>query len=105
MACHLEAINQADVREEVADLVTLSYAKLLKHDANESARLILACSRWGFFYLDLEGGEPLGYLENVENIFGVARDYFAQPLELKKRDTLDDFRAFNICGQVYASYY
>jgi hypothetical protein len=45
-------------------------------------------------YLNLEAGQPRRYLDAVDALFDVARDYFAQSLEVKKGDSLEDFRVF-----------
>lgn len=84
--------------DEVADLITISFAKLEARDQDEEARLLEACTKWGFFYLDVGQAKPLGYLKAVDDLFELSKEYFARPLDEKKRDTPDDFDTFNICG-------
>ena len=82
----------------VADLAVISYEKLLRKDPSEKALLHSACVDWGFFYLDLGGSGTESYLRAIESLFGVAKDYFAKPLEEKLRDTKKDISIFNVCG-------
>lgn len=82
---------------DIADLVVLSYDGLLHGGGSEASSLLAACSEWGFFYLDLRFGTQ-EVLTTVEQLFGVAREYFAKPLEEKLKDTHDDQDIFPICG-------
>ncbi|KAI8258385.1 2OG-Fe(II) oxygenase family oxidoreductase [Colletotrichum sp. SAR11_239] len=92
-----EAVAGGDTN--IADLVVLSYEGLLRGDDDESAKLLSACAEWGFFYLDLgPGGQEI--LETVDQLFSVAKEYFARPLEEKLRDSHDDEGILKICGQL-----
>jgi isopenicillin N synthase-like dioxygenase len=91
--------NNPTSSDKVADLAIISYEKLLHKDEAEAANLLHACTEAGFFYLDLRGTGSKGYLEVVNDIFGLSKDYFAKPLEEKLNDTnKDDISVFNICG-------
>jgi isopenicillin N synthase-like dioxygenase len=82
----------------VANLTVVSYEKLLSNDQDESSRLLSACREWGFFYLDLTSTESASYLRTVNELSGVSKEYFAQPLDYKLKDTREEWSLFNICG-------
>ncbi len=85
--------------DKIADLTVISYEKLLRKDVTEAALLLSACAEWGFFYLDLGGGNGESYRQTVDKLFGVSKNYFAKPIEEKLKDTMDeDMEVFNICG-------
>jgi hypothetical protein len=99
MALSTSVSNNATSDDKIADLIVISYEKLLGKDEAEAARLLLACTEAGFFYLDLGGNETKGYLDMVTDLFEVSKDYFAKPLQEKLKDTnRDDITLFNICG-------
>lgn len=84
---------------EVADLAVIKYRNLLLEDPTERSSLLEACSRWGFFYLDLsdvERGQE--HLIAVKDVLDFSKEYFARPLDKKLCDTSQDFATFNICG-------
>lgn len=87
-----------DNEYEVANLTVIRYEKLLRKDATEAAVLHAACAEWGFFYLDLGGSETKDYRETVDALFGVAKEYFAKPLEEKLEDMSKEIEVYNICG-------
>ncbi|KAM0667278.1 hypothetical protein ACQRIU_005133 [Beauveria bassiana] len=81
----------------VANLVVIIYDRLQRRDADEAARLHLACVEWGFFYLDLgDGGREM--LKTVDELLPIAREYFAKPFEEKLKDTHENEDIFHICG-------
>ena len=90
--------NEQGSEYGVADLTVISYDKILRKDAAEAALLFSACVDWGFFYLDLASNITEDYRQTVHSLFGVAKEYFAKPLEEKLKDTKKDIDAFNICG-------
>lgn len=87
-----------DNEYQVANLTVVSYEKLLRKDATEAALLHSACAEWGFFYLDLGDGQTKDYRETVNALFGVAKEYFAKPLEEKMNDMSTEIEVYNICG-------
>ena len=80
-----------DVR--VCPLPRLSLHRLLNKNADESERLWDACSKLGFFYLDLRGAKnaalngchPDGdtFLEDADRLFNVSDKFFELPVEEK----------------------
>ena len=84
---------------KIANLAIISYEKLLCKDAAEAVLLLSACAEWGFFYLDLGGGNGESYRKTVGELFDVSKGYFAKPIEEKLKDTMDEeIEVFNICG-------
>jgi isopenicillin N synthase-like dioxygenase len=82
----------------LANLPTISYEKLLKHDVAESASLFEACTGWGFFYLDLRATELENYRNLVSRLQVVSKNYFNLPLEQKMKDKNEEWAKFRICG-------
>ena len=71
---------------QVAPLNTINYSRLSTKDLLEVDRLIKSCEELGFFYLDLENHPNGQILKDVNSIFRIIKDYFEQPLEVKKKD-------------------
>ena len=94
-----QASSAPNSDDRIADLMVISYEKLLSKDEAEAARLLHACSEAGFFYLNIDGIETKGYLDMVNDLFGVSKEYFSKPIEEKLKDTnKNDITIFNICG-------
>jgi len=77
----------------VANLLTISLAKLHAKDPAELDRLYKGASNTGFFYLDLRGdieGDRL--LAHLPSIYALADKYFAQSEEAKEKDIRHDIR-------------
>jgi isopenicillin N synthase-like dioxygenase len=103
MACSSTVSHAATSNDRIAALTIINYDKLSKHDPEQSALLLSACAEAGFCYLDLENWNGSSYLKDVDTLFDVGKQYFAQPLEVKKKDTNQDISLFNICGQGFSS--
>ena len=74
----------------VADLVTLSYAKLLQQDTAEANRLLSAAQQEGIFYLGFDASHQLSELRNnVNTLF----DLGAQTMENEKCE-LEQYSTF-----------
>lgn len=95
--------NAATRDDQIAGLTVVDYEKLSQRDSEQSVLLLSACAKAGFCYLDLQSWKNRKYLDNVDTLFDVGKQYFAQPLEVKKRDTNEEISLFNICGQVILS--
>lgn len=95
-----DEINQAITQEDskVANLAVVNHQKIRAGDVTEQEVLFKACVKYGFFYLDLSHDEDVEYLEVVDRMFEVSKEYFARPLEEKLKDTAKDMNTFNICG-------
>lgn len=65
-------------------LPTLHLDLLRAGDKGESKKLLEACRKEGFFYLDLTSDPAL--LSYWEEMLAVSKQYFEQPLEVKMRD-------------------
>lgn len=91
---------EAPVPGEIANLSIISFQKLLNEDAEEASKLFSACSKWGFFYLDLASDESEPYRASAGRLQDFAVQYFHRPLEEKMQDTNDAWETFNICGYV-----
>jgi len=90
--------NLPEREYQIADLAVISYEKLLRKNPAEMTSLLSACVNWGFFYLDLGGSNTENYLETMNALFGVSKEYFARPLEEKLKDTKQEVSVYNICG-------
>ncbi|KAH8646946.1 hypothetical protein BGZ60DRAFT_474569 [Tricladium varicosporioides] len=77
----------------VANLLTISLAKLHAKEPTELDRLNKGASNTGFFYLDLrgdtEGDRLLGLLPEI---YALGDKYFAQPKEAKVKDIRHDIK-------------
>ena len=83
----------------IADLIVISYEKLLRKDSTEAALLLSACADSGFFYLDFGGSKGDNYRKTVDELFSVSQEYFVKPIEEKLKDMRDEeMEVFNICG-------
>ncbi|TPX10756.1 uncharacterized protein E0L32_008325 [Thyridium curvatum] len=87
---------QEDDQIPTADLVVVSYDSLRRGEHAEVTALFSACTERGFFYLDLTGEDNLVV---VEQLFGVAKEYFSKPLEEKLKDMHSEQDVFHICGR------
>lgn len=68
----------------VATLDTINFQSLERNDQTEIDKLVRSCKKSGFFYLDLKEDE--GYLASLQDLYGLAEDYFDQPENLKMKD-------------------
>lgn len=82
----------------IAPLLRLSLQRLLDGDEDERERLWQACTELGFFYLDLRGAyshDPIdvdgsGFLDEADNLFKVAEEFYALPVHEKQKYDLKD---------------
>lgn len=74
--------NQSIV-PKTAELHTVIFSKLLDQDDVELAKMISACQRDGFFYLNLldKGSDKM--FKDLDNLTQIMKDWFAQPVESK----------------------
>ncbi|KAL8704840.1 MAG: hypothetical protein Q9201_002035 [Fulgogasparrea decipioides] len=72
---------------ETANLHTVNFSRLIDQDSNELAKMISACERDGFFYLNLleKGSEK--FLSDLDALDRLVKGWFKQPLESKKEQT------------------
>jgi len=84
--------------ENIASLAIINYQKLLLGNESEILAMYSASTQWGFFYLSLEDIEDEDYLEHVQRLFGVSKEYFEKPPTEKLKDTWTEPEVFNICG-------
>ncbi len=85
-------------RDLLAELAVVNYEKLLKKDPAEASKLLSACTKIGFFYLDLSSLAAENYRNLVSALDQVSLEYFSRPLKEKLKDTDNDWEVFNICG-------
>ncbi|EKD12996.1 uncharacterized protein L3040_007079 [Drepanopeziza brunnea f. sp. 'multigermtubi'] len=93
------AISFADHDIPVANLSTISLAKLRAQDPAERAHLVQATSQRGIFLLDLRGdAEGERVLAHLPDVFAVEEKYFSQSAEAKAEDIRHDIRASQDLG-------
>jgi isopenicillin N synthase-like dioxygenase len=84
---------------DIADLAVVHYDRILQQDADACHVLLEACREWGFFYLDFGSDDEVKeYFHLMRELLDFSRDYFAQSIDEKLKDTRKDFATFNICG-------
>lgn len=101
MASHLSnpASGEAPGGVSIAQLTTISLARLHKKDPAEIALLHRVSSNAGFFYLDFRGdAETEGVLAHHSDVNAVVKKYFDQPTEAKAEDTRLDIKASQDLG-------
>lgn len=77
----------------IANLPTISLAKIEDGDIGEIVALERAASLEGFFYLDLnEGLVGQEILSNLEVVYDTAEKYFSQADEKRAGDVRDDIK-------------
>lgn len=84
-----------DGREvNLTPLETINMAAIARGDRAEADKLYAVCRRVGFFYLDLQESypefDPQWYLKELQELYRMQATYFQQPLETKKKDTIDE---------------
>ena len=68
----------------VAQLPTISLAKLISQDEHESRELFHACNATGFFLLDFRGTqEGEVFIDETETVFELNEKFYALPQEEK----------------------
>lgn len=67
----------------VAQLRTISFARLIARDAEEQAKLLSAAEQDGFWYLDLNESESNGLWDDYAAVLKVMGMWFNQPIENK----------------------
>ncbi|KAG7292255.1 hypothetical protein NEMBOFW57_002290 [Staphylotrichum longicolle] len=74
----------------LAPIATVSYKQLLDGNHNDASRVLEAAQTHGFFYLDLQGA-PEGdtFLSEAEQLYALAKDAFASPLDEKLQFALE----------------
>ncbi|KAI3319051.1 hypothetical protein HD806DRAFT_510796 [Xylariaceae sp. AK1471] len=67
----------------LADLYTIKLANLFDKDEQELKRLLAACERDGFFYLDLKGAGSESFWEDLREVDQITKQWFSQPADVK----------------------
>ncbi|CAD0093578.1 unnamed protein product, partial [Aureobasidium vineae] len=67
----------------VAELQTISFAKLASRDPEEQHRLMIAAEQDGFFYLNLLDAESKGLWDDYKNVLNIMASWFESPMEDK----------------------
>ncbi|KAK2603586.1 hypothetical protein QQS21_004266 [Conoideocrella luteorostrata] len=66
-----------------ADLYTIKFDNLFDRDEKELQKLLRACERDGFFYLDLQGVGSERLWKDLDQLSGITRRWFDQPRAVK----------------------
>lgn len=83
----------------IAQISTISLAKLHQKDPAELALLDKACSSNGLFYLDFRGdAQAKSVLAHEGDVYSVVEKYFGQPKETKSGDVRHDIKASQDLG-------
>jgi len=90
--------SMAQEGDLLAKLAVLNYEKLVKKDPAEASKLLFACAKIGFFYLDLSSVTAEKYRNLVSALNRESQEYFSRPLKEKLKDMNSDWEVFNICG-------
>ena len=69
----------------IASLGTISFSRLFNRNAEETTKLVAACEKDGFFYLDLTDPSSSKLFRDLGVLDGVVREWFAQPLSEKMK--------------------
>ncbi len=72
-------------KSNTAYLETLSFAKLASKDQTELTRLLDACQKQGFFYLDLAESNASQGLDDRLKALSVVKEWFDRPTEEKMK--------------------
>lgn len=72
-------------KTDIAHLEVLSFAKLASKDQTELNKLLDACRKQGFFYLDLAGSNVSHGLHQRLKALSLMKDWFDRPNEEKMK--------------------
>jgi isopenicillin N synthase-like dioxygenase len=72
-------------KSHIAYLETLSFAKLASKDKPELAKLLDACQKQGFFYLDVANSNASNGLEDRLKALSLTKQWFGRPTEEKMK--------------------
>lgn len=72
--------------EPLANLDTITFAKLLDRNPEQITKLMSACKNVGFFYLDISDQYSATMLKNLDGVNSAMREWFAQPTAVKRKD-------------------
>jgi hypothetical protein len=88
----------------LAKLETIDFSRLLLKDHAELLKLLTLCKRDGFFYLNLQGFENGGIIDDKDNVVRMMEEFFDLPMEQKMKDDRAShlhghvsMRALNVC--------
>lgn len=70
----------------MAKLETIDFSLLVSKNRAELLRLLALSEKDGFFYLDLQGWEQGGIIEDKKNVVSMMEEYFGRPVEEKMKD-------------------
>lgn len=80
-------MDYTDERATLVSLATIRFVQLEKRDPAEIARLLDACTVYGFFYLDFTGSEKgQEIVRGKGEVLSFMRGYFTQPIDVKLED-------------------
>ncbi|KAE8421233.1 hypothetical protein BDV36DRAFT_292430 [Aspergillus pseudocaelatus] len=86
-----------DVR--TADLSTIQFTNLFDKDEAELKKLLKACEKDGFFYLDLQGEGSEKFWKDLYDIDRITKEWFSQPADVKlKTPTVSLSHGFKAVG-------
>ena len=83
-------LSRPDIPYALADLAVIKLSKLLASDSDELARLLTACEKDGFFYLDLQDWDSGKLAATLDSATAIVKEWFQQPLEDKMKIELGD---------------
>ena len=83
----------------MAQLESISLAKLQKKDTQESGRLFNACCQDGIFYLDMSDTSPK-VLPAVDEIYRLQKELFNLPEESLLQYDIDNLSPMKLNGSV-----
>lgn len=75
--------GMAEHYEPIAQLDTVVFSKLLDRNPEQIKKLVTACEKDGFFYLDISDQYSAKMLETFAELSSLMKEWFAQPTEVK----------------------
>ena len=69
----------------LAQLDTITFSKLLDRNPEQISKLMSACEKVGFFYLDISDQYSATMLRNLEGVNSAMREWFDQPVAIKRK--------------------
>ena len=78
--------GMAEHYEPIAQLGTVVFSKILDRNPEQIKKLITACEKDGFFYLDISDQYAAKMLETFAELSSLMKEWFAQPTEVKLKE-------------------
>jgi isopenicillin N synthase-like dioxygenase len=82
----------------MAELVTISTARLLHNKQQEAAILFQAAQEHGFFYLDFQGSPFANMISIAEEVFAIAKELFSLETDEKMQFDVDKLGGLKLNG-------